>query len=163
MSFFGKMGRYGMSRLQPESVRNVSREAVQSGGSRALEALRPEHLDIQDIRGGIRGRYADGGRARFSEMAREQGLSLSDLDAIELHHGRMSSLFFILAAAFLCAAAGMILLGGGGISLGGAVVLLLFSLGSMASAIRSDFSAWSVRLRAFPGFRRYLATRFFSG
>lgn len=156
-SFLRRAGRYGADRLRPESVRDASRTSLRGGKAAALKALRPKPFDPEDLKGGLQGRYEDGGKARFAEMVAEQGLSDDDLRAIEASHRAFFRIFSAVATAFLVLACAMIILGSGFLSFAGAAVLALFSLATAIGALKSSFAAYQTRQRAFCSLSDYLS------
>lgn len=158
-SIFRKMGGYSINRVQPKAIREASRDSLRSGGGAALKALKPAKLDTGDIRDGLSGRYADGGKARFAEMVAQRDLSEDDLSDLVVVHLRDFRIYGLLAGIFLLIAILLIALTSAQFSAAGGIILSLFSLGAFARAIQSDFAAYQIRQRAFCGFNQYLKRR----
>ena len=160
-SLLRRAGSYGGSKIRPQAVRDASRQSLSTGGRAALDALRPESIDLDEARDAISGRYADGGKARFREMMEEEGLSAEDLDAIRETHQRNFRLYLGLSSLFLLGAVVMAFLSSGAMAIIAALLPVLFAIGAAIRAIQSDFSAFQIEKRAFCGLRRYLRERFF--
>ena len=158
-SFLARVRTFGISRIRNPALLNRSKKNLAGSAQAATSSLAPKNLDVADFRAGLRGRYKDGGRARFAQMMDRQGLDLEQADDMRANHLRAGAIFALAAAVMLAFGiysaatatntAGLI----AGISL--CVVFFLF----MALAIRHDFSAWQILARRFGGFNEYLEFR----
>lgn len=160
-SLLSRSGRYGINRVIPESVRSVSGGTLRDGYQEAAKTLSPSRIDLEDLRRGYRGRYADGGRERFLEMTRSRKLSAEDLAEIEAGHARTFLTFLVFAGIFLAGSTLFMGFGSGAFAILGAVILVIFALGSMVIALQADFSRYQIRMQRFCGFSEYLGKGFF--
>lgn len=115
------------------------------------ERLRPKSIDRQ----GLKGRYIDGGIARFQDLT--QGMSEFELG--EQYHGwllQRSCFQYAALAAILAIPVGFVFLQISKFLIFGLVALFLFAL---FRAIRADFFAWILEQGRFGGFLDYLGSR----
>jgi hypothetical protein len=136
-------------------INRVGRDAVTGGAEQAKSALRITRVDKEEARGAIRGRYKDGGRARFAEMARERGLSDRDLE--EMAHMRVTQFRMMVLVSLVSLIAGAAIpffTDDWLISISG-FIFGLFSLVFLMIGFRHDFAAWQIRNRRFGGIREY--------
>lgn len=155
-STFRRAGAFGLNKVRPESVRSASRMSIGSGRKAAMEALRPESIDIQEAKTAFKGRYEDGGKQVFAQMVRSNNLSEEDLKAIHDRHRQYAMIYTALSAVFFLIALGMILFTSGQFSIFSSIVLCLFSFGSLIRGVQSDYAAYQVRTRSFCGIHAYL-------
>lgn len=141
--FFARRGRV-------DQAFEASRRGADFLGDLA-DRVRPKALD----RRGLTGRYADGGIARFQEMA--ASLSATELER-QYEGWRTQRVCFQYAAllAVLAIPVAPIFFGIGRILVIGLVALFLFAV---FRAVRADFFAWIIEQGRFGGFYDYLTTR----
>lgn len=134
-------------------------EQVGSARDRAWDAVRPQPFSRQEVKDGFRGRYPDGGAARFRELMGEHEVDAPHLNAIERYHVNTSRTFLAMGVFSLLSAFAImkisdlmpIILGGAGLG--------LCSLTMLVMAIKFDFTAWQVRNRRIAGFQEYMENR----
>ena len=162
-SRIARLGRYAARRIAGPLTGLPGHQALREACRGTGEAIRPKRLERGDLAQGYRGRYADGGRARFRAAAAQAGLDKAALDrlaACRRRHARAA-----------CAAAAVLLVAGvvlpflaqdraatlAGLGLGPLVLAML------AMALRSDYAAWQIGQRRFGGFAEYAGLRSSSG
>ncbi|PTX52487.1 hypothetical protein IQ03_01260 [Gemmobacter caeni] len=151
-SYFGR-------RVGNPFINRVGRDALTGGISDAKSVLQVDRVSRDEVRGAIRGRYQDGGRARFATMAAERGLSEADLLAMErmrIAQFRMMTLVSLIA--LFAGSAIPFLTEDWLISVSG-LIFGLFSLLFLTIGLRHDFAAWQIRNRRFGGIREYFDDR----
>lgn len=125
----------------------------------AKEALKPKPLDPLEFKRGLDGRYKDGGRARFQEVMRENGVADHQLDDISSQH--RSAFIVSVIASFVLLLIGIYIATTADTAIAvvyGAATSMMF-LVMLAVAIRHDFNRWQIFERRFGGFREYLSLR----
>lgn len=140
-------------------INRVGRDAVTGSAEEARSALRIKRVDKEEARGAIRGRYSDGGRARFAHLAQEQGLSDRDLE--EMAHMRVTQfrmMCLVSLVSLVIGAAIPFFTDDRLISVSG-LIFGLFSLVFLMIGLRHDFAAWQIRNRRFGGIREYFEDR----
>lgn len=151
---------WGQRRLLHPALAEASHGSVRDAGATALSALKPLSIERDDLSGGYRGRYADGGVARFWEIAKELGLTEENLDVLSTFHRLQCVLNAAAGLAALCLGLGMAFFGTLGVVRLGGVAFLIFALVFLAGFIRHDFADWQIRQRRMAGLSAYLAARF---
>lgn len=154
-----RIGGYGVRRVRDQRLVAKSRKNFSGAISAIGEAMTPTPLNPGEIRKGLDGRYADGGKSRFeAEMAR-RNLTKTQLDNIAFGHVRTALIFMAAAAGCFGLAAWWMLSGHGlnGFIYGLAVFVAVLVF--VAMSVRHDYSAWQIRQRRFGGFRDYLQSR----
>lgn len=154
-----RSGRWFERRLLGHVGREIFKGSLADGSRHALEAVLPSEFDTKDIRAGYKGRYKDGGSARFEEMRRARRLSDADLQNIEGGLRRGALLFSLLALVFLIVAFFFMALATDALSFLSGLALLAASFPCGSIALRCSFSAWQVKERRMGAFRDYLDKR----
>jgi hypothetical protein len=158
-----RVGSYFGRRVGNPFISRVGQETLSTGAGQARSVLKPERVTSQEVRGAIRGRYADGGRSRFQELMRENGLSAADLPRLEVMRTRQfRAMCLVSALALLIGAAVPFFTDDWLITISG-LIFGLFSLVFLAVGVRHDFAAWQIRERRFGGLREYLDLRWGRG
>lgn len=151
---------WGAKRLRHPALGEISRGAVKEAGKGAFSALKPQPLDQEEIAGGFRGRYADGGATRFRDMMAELQISEEDLETLDAFHRLQRFLnAFAALVAFLIGLA-LIIFGDLALTKLGGGAFLIFLLVFLAGYIRHDFALWQVTERKMAGLSDYLSRRF---
>jgi len=154
-----RIGGYFGRRIGNPFVRSVGRDTLYGGADQARSVLTPERVSRSEAEAAFRGRYEDGGRARFAQLMAQQGVPERDLARLE---GMRTRQFRVMCAMSLLA-----------LGLGAAVpfftddwlimisglIFGLFSLVFLAIGLRHDFAAWQIRNRRFGGIRDYIEDR----
>lgn len=151
---------WGIRKFRNPAISAASRKTLTGGFSAAREVLKPEKMNVDEIRAGLKGRYEDGGAARFREVVEASGLSEDQLPEMVLRHRRQALLNIAISIAIVAASFSMILNSANTIGILGGAAFSIFSLVFLTLAIRSDFSAWRIRMRRMDGFKAYLDDRF---
>lgn len=154
-----RIGGYFGRRIGNPFINRIGRETLGDGADQARGALRPERVTKNEVRGAIRGRYADGGRSRFAELAAQQGLGPADLDGIELMRIRQFRAMCAVSLLALVLGAAVPFLTSDRLIMISGLIFGLFSLVFLTIGLRHDFAAWQIRSRRFGGIREYLHDR----
>lgn len=126
---------------------------------KARERATPAELTQDDITQGLDGRYADGGRARFSALVAQQGWSDADLNKRE-RSWRLQALIYLLGAVMaLVGASAWVMVSSGWFAFIMLVPGLVVPLALLAVALKADFAAWQIRSRRFGGLREYFGSK----
>ncbi|MFX4300093.1 hypothetical protein [Pseudosulfitobacter pseudonitzschiae] len=156
----GSGGRKYLSRrFGNEFINKVGRDNVTGSYAAAKDALKIEPISRQELRGGIYGRYADGGRERFSQMMHQNGLKEDDLTRMAFHRRRDALITFSAAIGFLLFGAWSIFSSSKEYVFIYSSSTLIVSLVLFAVGLRHDFSRWQIESRRFGGFREYFTGR----
>ena len=154
-----RIGGYFGRRIISPFVARVGRETIVDGADQARHVLRPERVSRQEAQGALRGRYEDGGRARFAQLMAQQGLKERDLADLERMRTRQfRAMCAVSALALLLGATIPFLTDDGLITMSG-LILGLFSLVFLAIGLRHDLAAWQIRNRRFGGIFEYVNAR----
>jgi hypothetical protein len=163
--FVRKIGTKGAGyikrRFGNEFITRVGRESVTSSYSAAKEAIQPARVSRNEIEKGLEGRYKDGGRERFSQLAKERHLSSETLDIMAQRHKTNACLIGGAAVFTLGIGTWSIFTSSGSDKLVAAALTLVISMLFGAFFMRFDFSRWQIENRRFGGFREYLQSRDF--
>jgi len=154
-----RVGSYFGKRVGNPFISRVGRESLSGGAEEAGGVLRPERVSRDEVRGAIRGRYADGGRERFAQMMREQGVSAADLPRLEAMRVRQFRAMCVVSVLALLLGAAVPFFTDDYLIMISGLIFGLFSLVFLAIGLRHDFAAWQIRARRFGGMREYLEQR----
>jgi Zn-dependent protease with chaperone function len=156
VGFLKRVGNYGSRRVLPDAMASNAKSNAKSSIAAAIDALRPNAVDPDELRSGYIGRYADGGRARFEKMVAKSGLDGGQLDMMAKHNRKLFILFLMsglagLAMGFYMMFTEEIMV----MILSGAAVCIV-GLTMIATAVRYEFICWQITNRRFGGFREFL-------
>jgi len=151
-SYFGR-------RIGNTFITKVGRDALTGSASEAKAALRIDRVSRDEARGALWGRYEDGGRARFGDMAHERGLTESDLQTLEQMRLRQFHMLALIAAFALLAGGAIPFFTSDWLITFSGLVFGMFSLIFLMIGLRHDFAAWQIRQRRFGGIREYINDR----
>lgn len=149
---------YVSRRVQPGVQAERQRRHLSHGLTRARETLTPVEADRDDLKQGYKGRYPDGGRARFAEMVAAEGLGEAEIEAMRVHHRVLSIVF--LAASFGCILGTIwtLLQASSVLETATGITLLILMLTFLSMALRHHYSEWQIRERRFGGLGEFLQT-----
>jgi len=151
-SYFGR-------RVGNPFINRVGRDAISGSVDEARSVLRADRVSREEVQGAIRGRYPDGGRARFVMMAEERGLSAADLTAMERMRVTQFRMMVAVSLVSLIAGAAIPFLTDDWLISVSGLIFGLFSLLFLMIGLRHDFAAWQIRNRRFGGIREYFEDR----
>ena len=148
-------GRYVRSRIGNRYINEVGTSTVRQTVSSAREAMTPRAWDSDEMGAGFRGRYADGGVARFAEVMRERGLGTSDLQALAAQRQRNARIMFAAAGGFLLFGLAMVVSASDFEDILHGLVTSFPSAIFGALGLRSSFERWQLTERRFGGLLEY--------
>lgn len=154
-----RVGSYFGRRVGNPFITRVGRDTLSGGAASAHGVLRPERVSPDEVRGAIRGRYPDGGRARFEEVMRESGIGPEDLPELERMRMRQFRAMCLISLLALLLGASVPLFTQDWLIRISGLIFGLFSLVFLAVGLRHDLSAWQIRHRRFGGIREYVEER----
>lgn len=161
--FFRKLGggskRYISKRFGNEYIKEVGRDNLKGSYEAAREAMRLEKISKDELKRGIYGRYADGGRSRFKQVMSEQGVKEEDLPTMVVERRRNALIMFLSAIGFLAFGAWSIFGSGTDHILIYVMSTLIASLILFALSLRHDFARWQLENRRFGSFAEYFVNR----
>lgn len=154
-----RIGGYFGRRFRTPHVGSIGGDLLRGGSDEARKSLEIKRIDRAEVLNAYRGRYSDGGVARFSEMADEYGLSDDDLLILESERVRQFQIMCVFAA--VCFVVGFLFpfLTSDLLIVASGFVFGIFSLVFLVIGLRHDFAAWQIRNRRFGGLREYLDIR----
>jgi hypothetical protein len=158
--FVGRVAGWGFRKVRNPEISAVSRKTLTGGISAARESITPVNLDLDEIRAGLKGRYEDGGAARFLEIMTASGIDEDQLPDMASRHRRQAAMNLAIALLVAAVSFAMILTSGTRFGILGGAGFSIFSLAFLSLSIRSDFSAWRITERRMDGFKSYLDHRF---
>jgi len=154
-----RVGSYFGRRVGNPFISRVGRETLSTGAVEARGVLKPERISQQEVRGAIQGRYADGGRLRFEDLMRHNGLGADDLPRLEAMRTRQFRAMCVVSGLSLLLGAGVPFFTDDWLIMISGLIFGLFSLVFLTVGVRHDFAAWQIRERRFGGLREYLDQR----
>lgn len=154
-----RFGGYFGRRVGNPFINRVGRDTLSEGADRAGHVLRPERVSREEARGALRGRYEDGGRARFAQLMSEKGVREGDLLELERMRVRQFRSMCVISAIALLLGASIPFLTDDPLIMMSGLILGLFSLVFLAIGLRHDLAAWQIRNRRFGGILEYAQDR----
>jgi hypothetical protein len=154
-----RLGGYFGRRVGNPFINRVGRDTLYDGANQARGILRPERVSRSEVAGAIRGRYDDGGRARFAQVMAQQGVPERDLPRLEEMRVRQFYAMCAVSLLALCLGAAVPFLTDDWLIMISGLIFGLFSLVFLAVGLRHDFAAWQIRNRRFGGIREYVEDR----
>lgn len=137
-----------------DAERHKARLARTVGDAKAT--LTVSKADGKDLRAGYRGRYEDGGRARFAQMVQGENLDDVQIDAMGTHHRTLTIAFLLASFAALLGALYFLFMSESALESLTGITLLMVMLTFLSMALRHHFSAWQIRNRRFGGLGEFL-------
>lgn len=150
---------YFAKKIRVTGLEENARTVISEGKDGALRSIRPRKAELGDLKTGYTGRYADGGRARFAEMARDRRLDQAGLGQIRADHLKFRTTYAAFGVFCLLAGMASVAFSGTMVTILGGGVFALFAFVFAALAMRADYAAWQIGQRRFGGFRDYLDNR----
>ena len=154
-----RIGGYFGRRVGNPFISRVGRDTLTDGAGQAGHVLRPARISREEARGALRGRYEDGGRARFAQLMAQEGLKERDLSELERMRVRQFRAMCAISALALLLGAAIPILTDDGLIMKSGLILGLFSLVFLAIGLRHDLAAWQIRNRRFGGILEYVHDR----
>lgn len=161
MGVVSGLGGYFKRRLGRSEYGRLNQVAGEANED-ARKALTPGEVSKEEALSAWRGRYDDGGRARFAAVMQEQQIDENDIREREKML-RQSGVVYVIGSVLT--SAGMVywsLNSYGVMSTVGLLAFVAVILMFLALAFRSDLAAWQIRERRFAGIREYFSRRFSS-
>ena len=156
VGFIRRIGNYGSRRVVPDSVADQAKKNATGSVRVALDALRPNHIDPDELRAGYEGRYSDGGKNRFEVMVAQNDLDEHQLDRMSEHNHKIALAFLLggviglVFGFYMMFTEDMMLM----IFAGAATCIVGLTL--FATSLRFEYISWQIANRRFGGFREFL-------
>lgn len=158
-SFRSRVGQYGKNRLLIGNFGKLSKSLANNEGG-ALDVLKPKKIDKEEAVQAFQGRYADGGRKAFEDLAGRRNYSDEDL---EKRANQFQIAAYVAAVATLALVVGISawpMMSDGLFAVVGTISFATTSVFLASMTVKYDYAAWQIRQRRFGSLKDYFATRF---
>lgn len=156
-----KIKSYGINKVQNAEFRKEQTAFMKMRGEKALEALRPEPLSMDDVKEAWFGRHADDGVTRFREEIAMNGWDERDLHEVHMVHRKTFQVSLLLAALCTPAALWFIMSGNSSFNLLAGLIFMIFMFAFAVKAFGADYAAFQIKNRKFCSIKTYLQDGFF--
>lgn len=153
---FGDGGvKYISRRFGNQFINKVGKDSLTGSYQAAKDTLKIKTASREELLGGFYGRYADGGRARFTQMMHMKGIKEDELPGMAAVCRRDALITFAGGVLFLAIGAWSILNAAPAFTFIYTISTMVVSLVLFAVGLRHDFARWQIEQRRFGGFREY--------